>query len=250
MIESKNHAPGWVVNTQPGSTASPMGQKRNMGKRAVLNYKTTSKGDIEMMTLKALLVTASASICLVVLASSAWAGDVKGKVVAQGIRSSENIAVYIDSVPGKTFSPPATHVFVDQTHLAFNPHVAVVLLGTTVEFKNDDNVGHNVYWPSINHDRKMAHNMGTWPQGLSKPFTFATLGDVPLLCNVHPEMSGHIFVVPTPYFALTDKDGMFTIKNVPPGQYTLKTISESAKPTMQQVAVGTGPTNVSLMVTK
>jgi hypothetical protein len=63
-------------------------------------------------------------------------------------------------------------------------------------------------------------------------------------------MSGHIFVVPTPYFALTDKDGMFTIKNVPPGQYTLKTISESAKPTMQQVAVGTGPTNVSLMVTK
>ena len=174
----------------------------------------------------------------------------KGKVTAQGLRSPEGIAVYIDSVPGKTFSPPASHVIVDQAHLAFAPHAVVVLQGTTVEFKNEDTVGHNVYWPAIHHDRKLAHNMGTWPQGLSKPFTFTELGDVPLLCNVHPEMSGYIYVVPTPYFALTDKEGNFTIKDVPPGQYTIKTDSEAAKPAALSVTVGSGSVNVSLIVTK
>jgi plastocyanin len=203
-----------------------------------------------MKELRSTLGMLTALLTTVLFTNSVWAGDVKGKVAVQGIRSPEGIAVYIDSVPGRTFPPPTNHVFVDQAHLAFAPHAVVVLQGTTVEFKNDDNVGHNVYWPAINHDRKQAHNMGTWPQGQSKPFTFTILGDVPLLCNVHPEMSGHIFVVPTPYFALTDKDGSFTIKNVPPGQYTLKTVSESAKPAEQAVNVGPGQISVNLMVTK
>jgi plastocyanin len=200
-------------------------------------------------------VTATALSAIVMLAAGtiarvAWAGDVKGKVTAQGVRSPEGIAVYIDSVPGKTFTPPGSHMVVDQTHLAFAPHVVVVQQGTTVEFKNQDNVGHNIYWPAINHNRKLAHNMGTWPQGLSKPFTFNDLGDVPLLCNVHPEMSGYIYVAPTPYYALTDKEGGFTIRDVPPGQYTLKTWSEAGKPASQTVTVGSGGVSVNLTVTK
>ncbi len=182
--------------------------------------------------------------------SCAWAADVRGKVTAQGLRTAENIAVYIDNVPGKTFTAPAEHVTINQTHLAFVPHVLVVQLGTTVDFKNEDSVGHNVYWPGVSHNKKSAHNMGTWPQGQAKAFTFSELGDVPLLCNVHPEMSGYIFVVPTPYFAVTDKEGNFVIKNVPPGQYTLKTGSEGGKPAAQPVTVGSGPVSVSVTVTK
>jgi len=184
------------------------------------------------------------------VASAAWAGDVKGKVTAQGMRSAENIAVYIDSVPGKTFPAPAEHAVMNQSHLAYVPHVLVVQQGATVDFKNEDNVGHNVYWPSISHNKKSAHNMGTWPQGQAKNFTFTELGDVPLLCNVHPEMSGYIFVVPTPYFAVTDKEGNFVIKNVPAGQYTLKTSSEGGKPASQSVTVSGGPVSVNITVTK
>lgn len=191
-----------------------------------------------------------AATAFLALGASAWAGDVKGKVTAVGLHSAENIAVYIDSVPGKTFAAPSQHVTVDQSHLAFAPHVVVIQQGTTVDFKNDDNVGHNVYWPAVHHDKKLAHNMGTWPQGLSKPFTFSEVGEVPLLCNVHPEMSGMVFVVPTPYFAVTDKDGNFVIKNVPPGQYTLKTDSENGKPATQAVTVAGSTVNVSLTVTK
>ena len=88
------------------------------------------------------------------------------------------------------------------------------------------------------------------PMGQSKPFTFSDLGDVPLLCNVHPEMAGYIFVVPTPYFAVTDKDGNFVIKNVPAGSYTLKTSSEGGKPASQSVTVGAGAVNANLTVTK
>jgi plastocyanin len=197
---------------------------------------------------KSMIVIASLSIMY--LSSLGRAAELKGKVNAVGLRSAENIAVYIDSVPGKTFPAPAQHVTVDQSHLAFAPHVVVVQQGTTVEFKNEDNVGHNVYWPAIHHDKKLAHNMGTWPQGLSKPFTFTEVGDVPLLCNVHPEMSGYIFVVPTPYFAVTDKDGNFLIKDVPPGQYTLKTSSENGKPVTQPVTVASGTVNVNLTVSK
>ena len=193
---------------------------------------------------------ATASLSLLCLSTSGRAAELKGKVNAVGLRSAENIAVYIDSVPGKTFAPPTAHVTVDQSHLAFAPHVVVVQQGTTVDFKNDDNVGHNVYWPAIHHDKKLAHNMGTWPQGLSKPFTFTEVGDVPLLCNVHPEMSGYIFVVPTPYFAVTDKDGNFVIKDVPPGQYTLKTGSENGKPATQPVTVASSTVNVNLTVSK
>ncbi len=189
-------------------------------------------------------------LTLACFASRGWAGELRGKVTAMGMRSAENIAVYIDSVPGKQFPAPAEHVTIDQTHLSFAPHVLVVQQGTTVEFKNEDTVGHNVYWPGVHHDRKLAHNMGTWPQGLSKPFTFTEVGDVPLLCNVHPEMSGYIFVVPTPYFAVTDKEGNFVIKNVPPGQYTLKTGSENGKPAAQPVTVAAGTVSVSLTVTK
>ena len=196
------------------------------------------------------LAIAVASLSILCLSASGGAAELKGKVNAVGLRSAENIAVYIDSVPGKTFAAPSAHVTVDQTHLSFAPHVVVIQQGTTVEFKNDDNVGHNVYWPAIHHDKKLAHNMGTWPQGLSKPFTFTEVGDVPLLCNVHPEMSGYIFVVPTPYFAVTDKDGNFLIKDVPPGQYTLKTSSENGKPAAQPVTVASSPVSVNLTVSK
>ncbi len=196
------------------------------------------------------MLTASSLVALGLTASQGWAGELRGKVTAVGMRSAEDIAVYIDAVPGKTFAPPNEHVKIDQSHLAFAPHVLVIQQGTTVEFKNDDNVGHNVYWPAIHHDKKLAHNMGTWPQGLSKPFTFTEVGDVPLLCNVHPEMSGYIFVVPTPYFAVTDKDGNFVIKNVPPGQYTVKTGSENGKPASQSVTVAGATVNVNLTVTK
>jgi len=184
------------------------------------------------------------------LAGASWANEIKGKVSVQGIKSAENIAVYVDAVPDKKFDPPKDHVVIDQRKMAFIPHVVAVQQGTTVDFLNSDPVCHNVYWPSISGNKKLSHNLGTWPKGEKKPFQFNDLGTASLLCNVHPEMSGYIVVVPTPYFAVTDKDGNFEIKNIPAGKYTLKTWSEDGKPTTQAVDVSAATAAVELTVKK
>jgi plastocyanin len=183
-------------------------------------------------------------------ASAVRAGEIKGKVNVQGIKSAESIAVYVDAIPDKKFEAPKEHVVIDQRKMTFSPHVVVVQQGTTVDFLNSDPVGHNVYWPSVSGNKKLAHNLGTWPKGDKKPFQFNDLGVASLLCNVHPEMSGYVVVVATPYFAVTDKEGNFEIKNVPAGKYTLKTWSEDGKPTTQAIEVGAGAATVELTVKK
>jgi len=132
--------------------------------------------------------------------------------------------------------------------MTFIPHVLAVQKGATVEFLNSDPLGHNVYWPSVGGNKGLAHNLGTWPQGQKKSFTFNTPGAVPLLCNVHAEMSAYIVVVPSPYFATTDGAGNFVIRGVPPGHYTIKTWAERGRATTQQVDVGGGPVTVNLTV--
>ena len=184
------------------------------------------------------------------LATNSQAGEIKGKVTVQRIRSAENIVVYVDTIPGKDFTASEKHAVEDQKHMAFSPHVLVVLKGTTVDFLNSDPVGHNVYWPNISGNKKLAHNLGTWPQGQTKSFTFNDVGAAPLLCNVHPEMAGYVVVVPTPYFATTNNQGEFEVKDVPPGSYTLKTWSEEGKPSTQSVTVSGDSTTVNITVSK
>ncbi|HEY6389113.1 MAG TPA: plastocyanin/azurin family copper-binding protein [Candidatus Acidoferrum sp.] len=203
------------------------------------------------MRIKQLAANAAMVVAIgLALASAAKANEIKGKVSVQGIKSAENIAVYVDAIPDKKFEAPKEPVVIDQRKMAFIPHVVAVQQGTTVEFLNSDPVGHNVYWPSISGNKKLAHNLGTWPKGDKKPFQFNDVGVASLLCNVHPEMSGYVVVTPTPYFAVTDKEGNFEIKNIPAGKYTLKTWSEDGKPTTQAVDVSGATATVELTVKK
>lgn len=168
---------------------------------------------------------------ILVFASAAAAGTIEGKV------SRGSSVVYVDVIPGKTFSAPSQKPLIDQKGLRFNPALLVVQEGTTVEFQNDDSVQHNVFWPSISGNKKEGHNLGTWPKGEKRVFKFDQPGVVPLLCNVHPEMAGYVVVSPTPYYAETDASGNFKIENVPDGKYNLVAWHEGAKPQTQSVTV-------------
>jgi plastocyanin len=170
------------------------------------------------------------------LCSAGWAGDIEGKVIGMKGHS----VVYVDAVAGKTFPAPKDHPVMDQKGLMFVPHVTVVQQGTTVEFLNSDSVQHNVFWPSVGGDKKETHNLGTWPKGEKRPFTFDKAGVVPLFCNVHPDMSGYIIVSPTPYFAESDDSGNYKIKDVPDGSYTLTVWHEGAKNQSKPVTVSGG----------
>lgn len=182
-----------------------------------------------------------------VVASSmtAWAGDIEGKVAGMKGKS----VVYVDAIAGKTFPAPKDHPVMDQKGLMFSPHIMVVQQGTTVEFLNSDTVQHNAFWTAISGDKKAGHNLGTWPKGEKRPFTFAKPGVVPVLCNVHPEMSGFVIVSPTPYFAETDESGNYKIKDVPDGSYTLTAWHEGAKSQSKPVTV-TGGAKVDFTLAK
>lgn len=172
------------------------------------------------------------AVCFV--ATPLFAADLHGKVSVKGMRDSSDAVVYIDSVPGQTFPAPSAHVRVDQKNMQFIPHVLPVLVGTTVDFLNSDSVLHNVFSSDSCADRM---NLGTWPQGQVKSFTFKKQCFASLLCKVHPEMEGYVAAVPTPYFAVTSANGSYEIKNVPDGTYTVKVWHPRAKATQKSVAV-------------
>jgi plastocyanin len=181
-------------------------------------------------------------ILILTLATAALAGTITGTV-----SPGKSSVVYVDAVAGKTFPAPTQKPLMDQKGLMFSPHVLIVQVGTTVEFQNSDSVQHNVFWPSISGNKKDGHNLGTWPKGEKRPFTFSTPGVVPLLCNVHPEMSGYIVVSPTPYFAETDASGNYKIENVPDGKYNVVAWHEGMKPQTKSVDVaGSGKADFTL----
>jgi plastocyanin len=164
---------------------------------------------------------------------AASAGTIGGQV--SGVAGQS--VVYVDAISGKTFPAPTQHPVIDQKGLVFQPHVSAAQVGTTVDFLNSDSVAHNVFWTSIGGNKKLNHNMGTWPKGERKSFKFDTPGAVPILCNVHPEMSAYLVVVPTPYFAVSDPTGTYKIENVPDGSYTVIAWHEGAKNQSKPVSV-------------
>jgi len=180
------------------------------------------------------------------LAPLCAAGDLHGKITCKGVRDSSDAVVYVDSIPGKTFAPPAEHKVMDQKNLVFAPKVLPVLVGTTVDFHNSDAVLHNVFSPDACCDK---FNLGTWPQGQSKSQKFDKVCNATILCKVHPEMEAFILAVPTPYFAVTKADGGFTIPGVPDGSVTVKVWHPKCKPTQKLMTVA-GATEADFTIQK
>jgi len=181
------------------------------------------------------------------LSLAANAGSISGQVT--GV-SGESV-VYVDTIAGKTFPAPSEHPVMDQKGLMFQPHLMVVLVGTTVDFQNSDKVAHSVFWPSLMQGAKKlpGKNLGSWPTGEKRAFKFEQWGVAALLCNVHPEMTGYLVVAPTPYFAKTDKRGEYKIENVPEGQYTVAAWHEGTKTSSKSVTVA-GDTKADFTVSK
>lgn len=112
---------------------------------------------------------------------------------------------------------PTNHV-IDQPCCQFEPRVLAVRVGDTLEVKNSSPVVHNINYKgenpfNVNVPAGMSHKM---PQ----PFE-ATNSPILFECNVHPWMAGRIRVFDHPYYAMTDADGKFEIKDVPAGKWKI-----------------------------
>ena len=162
-------------------------------------------------------------------------GTITGSVDTKRVKYKKDVVVYLKNVPG-TFKASEKPYVVDQQDLTFIPHVLPVLVGSKVNFKNSDNVNHNVFSPT----ECKSFNLGTFGPGGYKTVTFDKVCVVDLLCNVHSEMSAYVVVLDNPYFALTGADGSFTIDDVPAGTYEIAVWSEKLKAPAQSVTVTDG----------
>ena len=106
------------------------------------------------------------------------------------------------------------HAVLAQKNKAFDPSLLVITKGSSVEFPNRDPWFHNVF--SLFNGKRF--DLGLYEAGSSRTVHFDREGISYIFCNIHPEMSAVVVVLGTPYFSVTNKDGEFTIQNVPPGR--------------------------------
>lgn len=180
------------------------------------------------------------TLALVLTSSAASGATLRGTVTAKGMRNNADAVVYVAEAPGKSFAPAMTTVEMDQKDMEFIPHVLAVQAGTTVEFLNSDAFLHNVFTPDKCAEK---FNLGTWPQGQKRSYTFSKPCAAVLLCKVHPEMEAFVVVTPSPYYAVTNAKGEFEIEDLPDGEYTVKVWHPKLKEISKNVAV-TGSTTV------
>ncbi len=111
---------------------------------------------------------------------------------------------------------------ITQINKTFDPRVLVIQAGTLVQFPNKDPFLHNVF--SLFNGKRF--DLGFYEAGSSKTVHFDRAGVSFLFCNIHPEMSGAVVAVDTPYFGKSDRNGRITIQNVPDGRYQLNVWDE------------------------
>ena len=204
---------------------------------------------------------------------SSVAADISGKVTLKGTPPKE-IVVQLDPLCGKLHSadskvttrhfvvgqsgeladvfvylkseglsnapkPTGQTAILDQKSCLYHPYILGLQTGQTLVVKNSDPVLHNVH-PSPVVDGNKEQNKAQLPKGPDLKFIFE-MEEVLLKfkCDIHPWMFAYVGVLSHPYYSVTDKSGAYTIKNVPPGKYTLIALHrKSGKPLSQAITLG------------
>jgi plastocyanin len=147
-----------------------------------------------------------------------------------------NVFVYVkDGLGNRTFDVPKDSVVLDQQGCKYHPHVLGVMTGQNVEIKNDDPTTHNIH-PTPKDNREWNESQPPSSPALEKNFAREEIM-LPVKCNQHPWMKMYINVVKSPFFAVTDKDGKYEIKGLPPGDYTIAFVHEKLGEQDQKVTV-------------
>lgn len=147
-----------------------------------------------------------------------------------------NVIVSIAGVrsPVKANAEPAV---LDQKDCRFEPHIVVVRAGQPLRIRNSDAEAHNVHaTPSENSAFNIALAMA---RGVAE-LTLARPEIIRVKCDVHPWMTGFIGVFESDYVAVSDNDGSFEIKGLPPGSYELVAWHERFGELKQTVTVTDG----------
>lgn len=153
----------------------------------------------------------------------------------------KNAVVYLEHVErGKPFTA-SMRPTLEQHHCEYNPHVLAAPMGAQLEILNSDEILHNVH-AYCGHDMHSMFNIAQPIKGqrtaikqtqLNEPGIIATSCDAG-----HPWMSAFVFVAENPYYAVTDANGQFDIRDIPPGTYRVKMWHEGVKITNRAIEQG------------
>ncbi len=165
-------------------------------------------------------------------AQTASAADIAGKVVLSGKPAGE-VVVSIEGLRVEGAAEPIVYV-IDHRNLNFVPHVLVVRVGSTVQFKNSDGMPCRIYSISPAGVFVLGRQDG-------KPMTvtFDRTGVIEVRCADHGRIYAYVVIKENSFFALTDGKGLYEISNVPPGRYTLQVWYEGAVAKSRTITVGT-----------
>ena len=164
---------------------------------------------------------------------------------SSGIGPAENVVIYLESPTIPPPSPLKGPFRMVQQSKRFDPPIIVVTAGTDVDFPNRDPIFHNVFSPYYGP----SFDLGLYKPGDSKRVEFKVPGVSWIFCDIHQEMSAIVFTITTPYFAVTDKQGNFSIPRVPDGTYRLNVWYDRVAPeelAKASRAVEIGPTTRQL----
>lgn len=156
------------------------------------------------------------------------------------------VVVYLEDTSGSTGSGAGAAlatVEITQRDTVFVPSAIAVRTGTVVQFPNEDPFFHNVFSYAAN----ARFDLGRYPQGQSRQYTFDRPGIAHVFCEVHPFMRATIVVTTHRYHVVTDANGAFRIAGVPPGEHTVVAFHPDLGSLRQRVEVGTrGTLNLEL----
>ncbi|HET7497001.1 MAG TPA: hypothetical protein VFM00_01755 [Candidatus Eisenbacteria bacterium] len=150
---------------------------------------------------------------------SAYIGQISGSMARMGAADPSDttygVAYLADlsDTAGVSTGP----ALLDQKGQRFIPRILAVVAGQAVDFRNSDNVFHNVF--SYSPPKKF--DLGRYPRGKSKRLTFQKPGLVQVFCDIHSDMRADIVVAPSRRFGYVDAQGRFRIEDVPEGKHTV-----------------------------
>jgi hypothetical protein len=149
----------------------------------------------------------------------------------------QNVFVYVkDGLGNYVYDMPTDTVTIDQKECRYHPHVFGMRVGQKLVILNSDPTLHNIHaLPKTNTE----FNVGEPVQGMKQEHVFNKQEVmVPFKCDVHGWMNAYVGVLDHPYFAITDKDGKFELKSLPPGTYTIEAWHEKLGTQEQKVTLG------------
>ncbi len=115
---------------------------------------------------------------------------------------------------------PGESALMDQYGAAFWPKLLVVRPGQPVDFKNSEDVLHNVHVIDA-ESRETEFNVGTPLTGAYR-HVFQREGAFNVSCDIHPSMTAFVIVTAAPFFVVADKDGSFALDAIPEGSYVAR----------------------------